>query len=341
MAERCQRQYAALHLRSGTHWRSTVASTLASNWHAACANREAMLSRGILLGGGVLCLTLGVLYVLGNRWIAGREPDATAELPIGVPGSLVAVDGHRVHVIDQGTGSPLLLVHGTAGTTFDWEQHALPAFARRHRVIAVDLYGMGFSERSDRFDYGVDLWAAQLVATLEALGITRAAVVGHSLGGAIAARLAADYPQKVDRLVSVDSGPWMPWFLFAMVSPGVGEAMFGRMEFWPDLPGAPPEYTRRMRQLYRIKGTRQALLSYARGIPGDGRRYFATFPRIAAPTLLLHGGADPIIPVRAAASLQRVIPNSRMIVIEGAGHFLMNDAPDRFVAEVETFLDGE
>ena len=96
-----------------------------------------------------------------------------------------------------------------------------------------------------------------------------------------------------------------------------------------------------MRRLYRFKGTRHALLSYARGIPGDGRRYFATFPRIAAPTLLLHGGADPIIPVRAAASLQRLIPNSRMIVIEGAGHFLMNDAPERFVAEVEQFLDGQ
>lgn len=289
---------------------------------------------------GALVLTCSTLYCMGERWIRGAEPEAGEVLPAGIPGRIIVAGGHRVHIVERGEGPPLLLVHGTAGSTFDWETHTLDVLARRHRVIAVDLLGMGFSERNDAFQYGFALWSAQLAATLDTLGIARTAVVGHSLGGAIAAVFAAEHPEKVDHLVSVDSGPWMPWFLWVMMTPGPGEVMLGRVAYWPDLPDASPDSVERMRRIYRIKGTRRALLRYTRGILADSPRYFSAYAHISAPTLLLHGGADPIIPRRAAASLQRLIPHSRLVIIDGAGHFAMNDAPQQFVAAVEQFLDG-
>jgi pimeloyl-ACP methyl ester carboxylesterase len=290
---------------------------------------------------GATIVLLSVLCLVGDHWIRAAEPESGEHLPAGIAGRVIMAGGHRVHIVEQGEGTPVLLVHGTAGSTFDWEAHALAPLARHHRVIAVDLLGMGFSERSDAFRYGFDLWTAQLAATLDVLGIPRAAVVGHSLGGAIAAVFAADYPERVERVVSVDSGPWMPWFLWLMMTPGAGEVMLGRVAYWPDLSDAESAYVNRMQQIYRIHGTRRTLLRYARGIVSDSAHYFGAYPRIAAPTLLLHGGADPIIPRRAAASLQRLIPHSRLVVIDGAGHFLMNDAPQQFVEEVEKFLDGD
>ncbi len=290
---------------------------------------------------GSVVFSLFLLYLWGSYRMAQREPDSGIELPPSVPGRLILVNGHRVHVIDRGAGPAVLLVHGTAGSTFDWEQTVMDPLAHRHRVIAVDLFGMGFSERSADFSYGFALWADQLAGTLDALGVARASVVGHSLGGAVALVFAGNYPQKVDRLISVDSGPWLPPFMLLMMTPGAGEMMMGCADYWPHMPSRGTAYEEGMRMIYEIKGTRRALLKSARGQILESPSGFRAFRRINAPTLLLHGGSDPIIPASAAALLLRIIPGSRMVVVDGAGHFLMNDKPNRFVAEVENFLDQD
>ena len=102
------------------------------------------LGAGLLL----LVLVLAVLYLTATRWIAGRETESGETLPAGVPGRLIRLGGHRVHVVESGAGPAILLVHGTAGTTLDWETSVLDDLARDHHVIALDLYGMGFSDRT-------------------------------------------------------------------------------------------------------------------------------------------------------------------------------------------------
>src|SRR5262249_8242578 len=153
-------------------------------------------------------------------------------------------------------------------------------------------------------------------------------VIGQSLGGAVATVLAGRYPSLVDRAISVDSGPWMPPFMLLMLTPGVGEVILGRTDYWPERPDQPPQYAERLRKVYKIKGTRRHLLRAIRGQFLHPREYFGALSKVECPTLFVHGGADAIIPVTAAASLRRLVPNSEMVVIEGAGHFSMQDSPE-------------
>ena len=292
------------------------------------------LGAGLLL----LVLVLAVLYLTATRWIAGRETESGETLPAGVPGRLVRVGGHRVHLVESGTGPPILLVHGTAGTTLDWETSVLDDLARDHHVIALDLYGMGFSDRDAGFPYGFALWTDQLAQTLDTLGVERASVIGQSLGGAVSLVFAGRYPARVERVVSVDSGPWLPPFMLPMLTPGLGELLLARGDYWPDRPDQGAVYAQRMREVYRIKGTRRSLLRAMRGQFIDGGTYFRGLARVGCPTLLIHGESDDIIPTRAAQALRRLVSKSELVMIPG-GHFSMQDSPQRFIQEVRRFLD--
>jgi hypothetical protein len=115
------------------------------------------LLRGAVVVTGILVVLAGLAYALGSYWMARAEPDAVA-LPRGVPGRLLDVGARPVHVVERGRGPPLVLVHGFAGSTYDWEEHVLEPLAQSHRAIALDLYGMGFSARDDALPYGLDLW---------------------------------------------------------------------------------------------------------------------------------------------------------------------------------------
>ena len=292
--------------------------------------------------GGILLisLALSVLYLTAIHRIASLETEAGDRLPPNVPGRFVRIGRHRVHVVERGEGAAILLVPGTGGTTLDWETSVLDDLGQDHRVVALDLYGMGFSDRDDTFAYGVSLWADQLAGTLDALGLDRVSVIGQSLGGAIALVFAGRYPSRVNRAVSVDSGPWMPAFMLLMVTPGIGETILSRSDYWPERPDQPALYAERLRAVYRIRGTRRNLLRAIRGeFLRDGLTYFRAVSQVQCPTLLVHGAADDIIPLRAAASLRRLVKGSELVVLDGAGHFSMQDAPRRFVEEVRRFLD--
>jgi abhydrolase domain-containing protein 6 len=155
---------------------------------------------GIFIGIALLGLLCGGLYILGTRQIAVREPEHLDHVRNQISGRFLEVQGRRIHIVEQGVGPTLLLVHGFAASTFDWEEAVLPALAHEYHVVALDLYGMGFSERNDDLRYGFALWATQLRDTLDALAIDRVTVVGHSLGGAVATLFAAEHPERVNRL---------------------------------------------------------------------------------------------------------------------------------------------
>src|SRR5690606_8596517 len=130
--------------------------------------------RWAAVAAGVLLVVLGILWGVGRVLIARAEPVDVVALPADVPGRLLTVDGKTVHVVEQGDGEPVVLVHGFAGNTTEWEDTILAPLAERHRVIAVELFGMGFSQRLDDTVYDYELWARQLVGLLDVLGIERA-----------------------------------------------------------------------------------------------------------------------------------------------------------------------
>jgi pimeloyl-ACP methyl ester carboxylesterase len=287
----------------------------------------------------LLFLAIGTAALIA--WVATRERDDGLELAPGVAGRLVAVGGRRVHVVERGEGPALLLVHGFGASTADYEEHVQEPLARSHGTIAVDLYGFGWSERNDAFPYDLALWSDQLAGTLDALGVARASVVGHSMGGAVAAFFAAQHPERVDRLVLAGAlyplePDEIPPIFRALRTPIVGEVLLA-LSNDPSAPGFSPAYRERARAWYRIRGTRSAFLRYVRD-PDRPAELRAAYPRIAARTLILHGSADVSVPFAAMERFAPAFPAARVVPIAGGGHFLLRDAPDPFVREVEAFL---
>jgi pimeloyl-ACP methyl ester carboxylesterase len=221
-----------------------------------------------------------------------------------------------------GEGPPLVLIHGLSGSTRWWRRN-VPVLAECFRTYAVDLAGFGGSRRSPRFrlDQAVPL----LVEWLDGQGITRASIVGHSLGGLIAARLAADAPERVDRLVLVDAS------LLAF-DPGIGRRAAGlvRSLRWTPLDFAP---------LLARDALRAHPLSLGAAVAGVLRvDWRAMLAQIGAPTLVLWGERDTIVPLAVGRQIVADIPNARLVVIPGASHTPMWERPEAFNRELLAFL---
>jgi pimeloyl-ACP methyl ester carboxylesterase len=292
----------------------------------------------------VLVALVGITYVAGLLLIRRAEPERSSVLPPGVPGRLVTAGGHVVHVVEEGDGPPIVLIHGFAGSTLDWEGPVLSALARTHRVIAIDLLGMGFSARADDLPYGFGLWAEQVVAVMDALGVPRATLVGHSLGGAVASIVAGEHAERVDRLVLV--APLVPleqserqWFFKLAEMPAIGEVMLGSADHLPELPGFDAAYHARAHEIFRRHGTREALLVYLRH-GRDVARLGAAYRRIGAPTLVVGGTADDVLPPAAIRRWTPAIDGALLLPLDGVGHWVMRDAPDRLLAAMGEFLRG-
>lgn len=279
---------------------------------------------------------LSIAWLGGTFWIRAREPVMTSALPTSCPGRVIAVDGHGIRISEQGAGPAVLLVAGIGGSVASWPASFLERLAVDHRVIAVDLYGMGFSARSADFTYGFALWSQQLVSVLDALGIERASVVGHSLGGTVAIFFAANYPHRVDRVVLAGSAISFPWSFPLLIVPGPGELFLAYQEIF----GPTFSAGQRAQALaaYRIRGTRVALLRYVRHSLLEASGLSPAVAAVQAKVLQLHGTVDEEVPFPAAERLQTQLRDSRLVPFEGASHFLMFDASDRFASEVETFL---
>lgn len=289
----------------------------------------------------VVVSLLALVILLGPVLITLREPDEGKTLPSDVAGQWIDVGGKRVHVVERGAGPALLLVHGFGESTYDFEEFVLAPLSKSHRVIAVDLFGFGWSERSDEFHYGWTLWADELAGVLDSLAIEHASVVGHSMGGAVAAVFAARHPERIERLVLADAlypaEPGETPLVFRILqTPALGELALGLVGD-ASAPGFSPTHSERARAWYRIRGTRRASLRYVRD-RSKRAELAAAYPRIAARTLILHGTADDSVPF---ASMERAAPairNARIVSLSGGGHFPFRDAPEVFVREVETFL---
>ena len=242
----------------------------------------------------------------------------------GDPRPKNARHGHPVVREDVGTGAPLILLHGLAGSTRWWSRN-VPALSRSFRVIAIDLPGFGSSPRGHRLE--LDEVVDQLAGTMDSLGIERASVIGHSMGGLIAGGLAADRPDRVDRLVLVDAA-----FLSldrTSVRPMTGPARTLRRTAPSLLPVLIADGMR--------SGPRRLADASIQLLRADWR---TKLPRIEAPTLVLWGEHDRICPLAIGHKIVAAIPGARLVVVEGAAHNPMWERSDVFDREVLDFLAG-
>jgi pimeloyl-ACP methyl ester carboxylesterase len=291
----------------------------------------------------IVLLAVPAAYGLGRAGIVLWERDSLDRAALKAPGRFIRVDGKRVHILERGAGPPLVLVHGFGGSTFDWEQHTLDLLARDHRVVALDLWGHGFSERQPSPGLDFIAFADQIAAVLSALQIESAVVAGHSMGGGVAAVLAAERPALVERLILVAGvAPAqpneVPWLFRLLRTPVLGEVGMGLTANLAP-PEAPDDYRERMALVSRVQDTRLSLLGYVRRAEKREQLRDA-YRRIQAPTLILHGRNDRNVPFASVERVAPLISDATVIPLDGMGHWLLWEAPDRVVEEMNRFLSA-
>ncbi len=286
----------------------------------------------------------------GNRRVTRWEtlsPDDAGD------GDFVGLsDGARMRYLVRGTqGSPVILVHGLMDSAQHWAKN-LDALAREHRVWAVDLVGFGFSSRVTEPKYSLQYFARTLREFMDAQGIARASIVGHSLGGAVTLEFAHAYPMCVEKLVLIAPGTYLTnlvgWLGWLARVPYVPRALIGfaltshraRMRAWRRAVGDAShidwaELPTRIR-VGRVKGTADALVAMLGSSWTNhlGER----LGEVAAPTLILWGDRDRSVPLAHAARHARALPNARLVVLEGAGHIPHNEYPARVNQLILDFL---
>lgn len=225
-----------------------------------------------------------------------------------------------------GEGDPAVLVHGLAGS-MRWWAPTIPALSRERRLYLVDLPGFGTMRRS-AFRFVLREAASWLKGWLDAAGLAAADFVGHSMGSAICVRLAARHPESVRRLVLIAPAGLAP-----------GRSRIGHL-----LPLA--RAVRRARPAFLPVLVRDALKAGPRTLwraAGElvGQDVREELEAVKAPTLLVFGERDPLVPLSAAAIYRGAIAGSRLLVLDRAGHVPMFDRPHELNGALTAFLAGE
>ena len=270
----------------------------------------------------------------------------------------VSVHGRTISYLEAGEGPLVLLVHGMAGTARNWDAVIEP-LALHNTVIAPDFPGHGESEPGGG-DYSLGSLASGLRDLMIALGHDRATLVGHSLGGGVALQFTYQFPEMVERLVLVSSGglgpevgavlraaalPGADLFIRATAGPGsaAGSCIAGALGKVGLRPNADLAEVGRAYATLADADRRKAFLSTLHAVVGtDGQRVAALDRLYLAedlPVLIVWGERDPIIPVAHGRAAHAQMPGSRLEVFPGIGHVPQLEAPGRFAAVLQRFLD--
>ena len=278
-------------------------------------------------------------------------------MPMKLDHRSVRLHGRKVAYVDGGEGPILLLIHGIGGDWRTWEP-VLDGLARQHRVVAVDLPGHGGSAKGAG-DYSLGALASALRDLGGALGIERATVIGHSLGGGIAMQFSYQFPERCERLVLVSSGglgpdvglvlrlatlPGSELFL-SLTAPAArslinlaasaGRALRLR-------PAYDAEFYARTFAALADPETRAAFLGTLRGVVGTRGQLVDARDRLYLaqhmPTLIVWGERDAVLPVDHGHAAQEAMPGSRLEIFQDAGHLPQLDDPRRFIDVVNDFV---
>jgi pimeloyl-ACP methyl ester carboxylesterase len=263
---------------------------------------------------------------------------------------LQTVDGVRLRYVRAGAGPAVVLLHGFASSIVTWRD-VVPALARGHDVVAVDLPNFGGSEV--RADLPPSAYPRLVVGLMDRLGLDRASLVGNSLGGGAAVLVAAHRPERVDHLVLIDSVGYnlaardRPWLLRA-----AGVRSLARLI--EALPVRRAAVTLGLRQVFfddrlvtaqRIDEyvaplLRPGAVAAAQSLlaSGDDMGLPGAVARVRAPTLVIWGREDTWVPLEHADRFLSAIPGSRKAVIDGCGHLPQEERPAEVVRLLEDFL---
>ncbi len=269
----------------------------------------------------------------------------------------VDVEGVRTRYWLAGeSGLPVVLIHGLGAAAEIW-QFNIDALASRHRVYVPDLPGYGRTGEPERMNYSPEGYSRFLMGFMNSLGMGRAALVGHSLGGGVALRAVLDHPELVERLILVNSAGLgrevslplrmasLPFFERVFVKPPlwVFKRFLRRLVYDPAV--ITPEFARLYYELFFQPKTIHAFAEILRAIctlrgarPGIVEPIREGLGTIRTPTLVIWGRQDRILPSSQAFDAAARIPGARLHVFEHCGHMPNVEYPEEFNRLVLEFL---
>ena len=264
------------------------------------------------------------------------------------------VNGARIHYQEAGDekAPPIILIHGFISSNVIWSHVLMPLAQAGFRAIAPDLPGYGYSDKPADAEYTIAEQARAVIGLMDRLQIEKAGMVGTSYGGAVAATIAIDYPERVEKLVLVgavsNDDAKRKFLLRVSCLPLVGDIAT------PLFLGSRWILRKRMTDMYRrmakpineeMVASRHHLLETAnahRAMIRTARRWSANriereASLIRQPTLLVWGDQDTHIPIENAIKLRNTIPNASLIVFRNCGHLPPAECPEKFVEVVADF----
>jgi pimeloyl-ACP methyl ester carboxylesterase len=270
----------------------------------------------------------------------------------------IDLHGHRVIYRIAGSGPPVVLIHGMVNSSRHWESVAL-RLADSYTVVAPDLIGHGDSA-TPRGDYSLGAHAASIRDLLAAIGIDRATIVGHSLGGGVAMQFFYQFPQRTDRLVLVSSGglgrevspllrsaalPGASPLLSLAAHPFVLSALQNAGARLEQRGSGKGVYLRAIARALRPleePGAREAFLQTLRAvIDSRGQRVNAQdrlYLLASMPTLIVWGERDNTIPLSHGRNTHEAVPGSRFETLPRAAHFPNLEDPEGLADVLRDFL---
>jgi pimeloyl-ACP methyl ester carboxylesterase len=254
-----------------------------------------------------------------------------------------------------GEGPPVILLHGFGGQIWVWEKQ-VAALSRHHHLYVPDLLGYGYSDRP-KVEYSPAFFIDSVKQLMDRLRLQRASLVGSSMGGGIAWAFALTHPERVEKLVLIDSIPpdvvpavrnpsfrWLlairnfpalPYLGVRLTTRGMLRKTLKEMVFDDRL--ITDQVVERQYQIGRIKGTSRVMTSTARHVE-EVKRYESGLSTLRTPTLIIWGDQDEVFPLTVGKELHALIKSSKLLVIKGSGHMPMWERPDETNAAILDFL---
>jgi pimeloyl-ACP methyl ester carboxylesterase len=306
----------------------------------------------------LIVLLLIVLIVPFLIPLSDNGVDA-ASLTRGDDGRYIRVDGLQIYVVERGPadGPPIVLLHGFGGSTFSWRYLFEPLVTAGYHVVAFDIPPFGFSDKRSDHDYSQFADADLTAHVMDALGVQKAVMVGHSMGGNIIAYFALRYPERVEKLVFVDAAIG----LLTGVSPIISSIIsFAPVSRWAQI-GVRSYFTEDrfagvLKSAYydprfvtqdvldgydaplKISAWDTGLLAFVRSNAGGNTLRMEDLATVNIPSWIAWGANDTWIPLSVGQQLSQTLPNTSLKTYPNVGHMTMEEVSDTFNGNLLQFL---
>lgn len=312
-----------------------------------------------------IVVVLVVLLTAG--WLALRRPDipfTTLQAKYGNSASryMDLPGGLKVHYRDQGRrdGPTLVLVHGFAASLHTWEPW-VQRLGSQYRIITLDLPGFGLTSAPEGYSLNRSGFVDVVDQVTAKLGVTKFVLAGNSMGGGVAWNYALAHPDKLQGLVLVDAAGWPQQrsdgrdgpFIFKVLRHPVGRFLIKDLDttamtraglqdaFAPTPEMVDQAMVARYVEMSRAPGHKDIILNLMSGFDPADAATKDKLGRITAPTLILHGDTDKLIPVGNAMLFGDAIPGSTVIIYPKVGHVPMEQVADKSAADLDAWLKAK